>query len=126
MLASSATKPHLKKTHTHTHTKHKKQKQTKTNKNKKQNKTKNSMLQNVKNGLQLRWIFGTHLPFCSNVKTGILPFGNNTVGVRFFTARVLIKILETKGGGRKVGSNCGKLEKSEFKVCKSVHHHIFK
>jgi len=45
--------------------------------------------------------FLVHLPFCSNVKTGILPLGNNREGVKFFMARVLKKVLETKGGGRK-------------------------
>jgi len=45
------------------------------------------------------------------VKLGILPLGNNRVGVRFFMASVLMKILETKEW--KEGSNCGKLEKSE-------------
>jgi hypothetical protein len=59
-----------------------------------------------------------HLPFCSNAELGILPLGNNRVGVRFFMARVLMKILETKEvegrkEGRKEGGNCGKLEKSE-------------
>jgi hypothetical protein len=77
MLASSATKPHLSK-------------KKKITKRQKRSPTSMDIL--------------VHLPFCSNVKTGILPLGNNRVGVRVFMARVLMKILETKGGRMKEAS----------------------
>jgi hypothetical protein len=48
--------------------------------------------------------FLVQLPFRSNAKLGILRLGNKRVGVRFFMARVLMKILETKEmEGRKEG-----------------------
>lgn len=60
-----------------------------------------------------------HPPFRSNAKLGILSLGNNRVGVRFFMARALMKILETKEvDGRKEGMKQLRKTKKNQNLCK--------